>query len=194
MLEIEPHPSGPLAQFVRAHQRRQRLRDSPQVAVPGAVTAITAVGARGTGGARRAAFGRLDFLPRDALFRGRHGAGPAEHMRVTAQQLVAYRTGHRIEVEMTGLMRHLRMKDHLEQQVPQFVLQMLHVAAFRGVGHLVCFLDGVGRDGRECLLPVPRAPIGGAQALHDGEEFPQARRLPPAVDHCARPLIIAPGL
>src|SRR5882672_3192946 len=53
MFEIKAHARRPLAELVGAHQRRQRLRYSIQMAV------------LGIGGA---ALGRLDFLPRDALF------------------------------------------------------------------------------------------------------------------------------
>ncbi len=55
--------------------------------------------------------------------------------------------------------------DDLQQQVAQFVLQVVHIAALDGVGYLVGFFDGVGRDGREGLLPVPRAAVAGSRSL-----------------------------
>ena len=47
------------------------------------------------------------------------------------------------------------VEDDLEQQVAELVLQVGEVAAGDGVGHLVGFLQRVGRDRREGLLQVP---------------------------------------
>ena len=58
----------------------------------------------------------------------------------------------------------------LQQKVAELVLQVGQVATLDGVGHLIGLLDGVGGDGGEGLLEVPRAAaVGVAQAGHDLE-------------------------
>ena len=113
-----------------------------------------------------------------AIAGARAGAGAgagvdaaAEHMRVPAHQLVAYRPGHGLEVEMLRLGGNLCVKHHLKQQIAQLVLQMRHVAAFDGIRDFIGLFDGVRRNAREGLLPIPGATIGGAQAHHDGQQF-----------------------
>ncbi len=74
---------------------------------------------------RRAALLRLDVLPGDALFGGQSAARSLPNTcgwRRT--QLVAYRSGHRLEIELPRLARDLRVKHHLKQQIAQLVLQM----------------------------------------------------------------------
>jgi chemotaxis response regulator CheB len=69
------------------------------------------------------------------------------------------------------LLGHARVKHHLKQQIAELLAQMLAVAVFDGVGDLVRFLDGVGRDGAEGLLAVPRAAaLGIAQPRHEREQ------------------------
>jgi hypothetical protein len=50
------------------------------------------------------------------------------------------------------------VKHDLEQQIPELVAQVVEIAARNRVGDLVGLLDGVGSDGLEALLQVPRAP------------------------------------
>jgi hypothetical protein len=72
---------------------------------------------------------------------------------------------------MAGLGGHLRVVDHLEEQIAQFALQLGPGLALDGVGDLVGFLQRVGGDGGEVLLDVPGAAgFRVAQARHDVEE------------------------
>ncbi len=81
-------------------------------------------------------------------------------MGMAARELVANRACNRFEIEAAGFACHLRMEHHLEQQISEFVLEAAPVAAFDGVRHFVGFLDGIGRDAREALLPVPGTAVG----------------------------------
>src|SRR5262245_66475336 len=75
------------------------------------------------------------------------------------------------EVEGALLLRHAGVEYDLEQEVAQFVTQVVEVAPHNGVGNLVRLLDGVGGDGREALLEVPRTTASGcAQRRHDVDE------------------------
>ena len=58
-----------------------------------------------------------------------------------------------------------------EQEVAQFVLEGRHIVTLDGVGDLVGFFDGVGRDGPERLFDIPwAARFGIAQPCHDLEQ------------------------
>jgi len=96
-----------------------------------------------------------------------------KYIRMTPHQLVANRRGHRIEVEVPRFAGHLRVKHYLEQEISELILEMRHVAALDGVGHLVRFFDGIRRDARERLDTIPRAAVGAAQAFHDRQKFAQ---------------------
>ena len=62
------------------------------------------------------------------------------------------------------------MKHYLQQEVTEFVSQIVKIAARNGVGDFIGFLDGVGCYGRKILLEVPRAPAAGRPQLrHDVE-------------------------
>jgi hypothetical protein len=89
----------------------------------------------------------------------------------TAHHLVDDAPGHVVEGEAAGFLGHARMEHHLEQEIAELVLQRGHVVALDGLGHLVGFLDGVGRDGAEALLDVPGAAARRiAQPRHDAQE------------------------
>ena len=115
----------------------------------------------GAGAARASARSRFSsalMRPHSALTSSRRQvARVAEHMRMAADHLARDRLDDAAEVEAPFLLRHPRMKDHLQQQVAEFVAQVAEIAALDRVGDLVGLLDRVGRDGRESLLEVPRA-------------------------------------
>ena len=75
------------------------------------------------------------------------------------------------EIEHSGLVRHLRVKDHLQQQVAQFARQFGPGLPVYGIRDLVRFLDRVGRDGCEILFDIPGAAGPGvAQLRHDVDQ------------------------
>ena len=72
------------------------------------------------------------------------------------------------KIERTLLLCHLGVIDDLKQQIAQFLPQVIEVVPGNGVNNLVGFLEGVGRDGAEILLEVPRtAGFRGPQGRHD---------------------------
>ena len=75
---------------------------------------------------------------------------PADHLRGDGLHHIG-------KSELSGLLGHTCMEDHLQKQVAQLVLQIREVAALDGVHNLIGFFDGVGGDGREILLEVPGA-------------------------------------
>ena len=113
----------------------------------------------------------------------------AEHVRVSPDHLAGDRINHVGEFEPLQLGRHLRVVNHLKQQVAKLVLQRIEIVARDRLGDLVGFLDRIRRDARKGLLDVPRAArVLVAQARHDGEQIGErvglrARRLPGLVSH-----------
>ncbi len=114
----------------------------------------------------------LDHLPGDILFIGGTVTNITENMRMAADQFFAHAGRHVVEIEQAHFFGDARMKNHLEQQVAQFLLQVAQIVALDGIGHLVGFLDGVGRDGIEGLFLVPRA--AGFRIAQPSHDFQQA--------------------
>ncbi len=108
--------------------------------------------------AARSAFLALHAIPGTGLVRGIHHDGSAENVRVAAHQLVADRVHHVIELERPALAREPGVKNHLEEQIAEFVPERRQVGAFNRIGNLVGFLDRVRCDRAEVLLEVPGAP------------------------------------
>ena len=87
---------------------------------------------------------------------------------MAAHQLGGHGLDHVAEIEGALLLGHAGMERDLEQEVAELVLEVGEIAARDGVGHLVGFLERIGRDGPEGLLEVPGAAAAGrAQRRHD---------------------------
>ena len=85
-----------------------------------------------------------------------------------ADHFAADRIDHVAERECILFLCHASMKHHLQQEVAEFIPQVVKIAARDGVDDLIGLLDGVGRDGRKILFEVPRAAAaGGSKLRHD---------------------------
>ena len=73
--------------------------------------------------------------------------------------------------EVPGLIAHLRIEQHLQQQIAQFLAQVVPVLALDRVQHLVGLFQGVFADGGKALLAVPGTATGSAQPCHDCHAF-----------------------
>ena len=87
----------------------------------------------------------------------------AEHVRMAADHLVGDPRGHLVEVEHPGFFGHLRVIDHLEQEIAQLVLEVVEITARDLVGNLVGLLDGVGRDGEKSCSRSQGQPASGSR-------------------------------
>ena len=102
---------------------------------------------------------------------------PADHLRRNRVHHIAKR-------EPIILGGHLRVIDDLQEQVAELVLQAVEILTRNRVSNLVSFLDGVGHDGREALLQVPRTSgLGVAQARHNREKVVDRVALSGVVTH-----------
>lgn len=110
----------------------------------------------------------LDAVPERLDFGGREIARIAEDMRVAADHLGGDGLDHVGKGESAFLLRHLRVVDHLQQQIAELVLEVELVAACDRVGNLIGLLDRIGRDRGEVLLQIPGAArTGRAERRHD---------------------------
>ena len=97
-------------------------------------------------------------------------------MRVPPLHLVADRARDLGEGKRTLFFSHARMEHDLEQQVTQFIAEVVEVAPIDRVGHFIGFFDRIGGDGGEVLFQVPgTATLRVAQARHDGQQPLQLR-------------------
>jgi len=81
------------------------------------------------------------------------------------------RLDHVAERERALLLGHASVKHHLQQQIAEFVAEVVHIVLCDRFGHLIGFLDGVGRDCREGLFQIPwAARYRRAQPRHDLDE------------------------
>lgn len=98
-----------------------------------------------------------------------------------ANQLAIQMIDHIGDGEVSLVCGHLRIEEHLQQQVAEFFGEMRKIAALDGVEHLVGFFERVLANGVEALLAIPRAAAGRAQARHNGSRFEEkltrARRI-----------------
>jgi hypothetical protein len=100
-----------------------------------------------------------------------HAILVGEHMRMPPDHLFRDRLDHVPESECALFLGHAGVKHYLQQEIAEFVAEIGEIAARDGVGDLIGFLDGVGRDAREVLFEIPRATAaGGAQLRHDVEQ------------------------
>ncbi len=88
-----------------------------------------------------------------------------------SDHLGADRLDHVSECERILLLRHAGMEHHLQQEIAEFVSEIVEIAAGDGVGDFIGLLDGIGRDGCEILFEIPGAPAAGrSQRRHDFEQ------------------------
>ena len=74
-----------------------------------------------------------------------------------------------IDGKRSLLFRHLRIEEHLQQQVAEFAGEFVPVAIVDGFEDFVGLFQRVGLDGVEGLLAIPGAASRSPQALHDGD-------------------------
>ncbi len=96
-------------------------------------------------------------------------------MRMPPDQLAVQMPQHIDDREVAGLIPHLRVEQHLQQQVAQFLRQVRPVLALDRVQYLVGLFQRVPADGGKALLAVPRASAGRAQPRHDRHALPKER-------------------
>lgn len=95
-------------------------------------------------------------------------------MGVAADQLLHDAPGHVVDVPRAFFRRHLRVEDHLEEDVAQLLAEALPVAGIDRVQHLVGLLQQVPGERAVGLLPVPGTPAGLTEPRHHPDQVQQA--------------------
>ena len=89
-------------------------------------------------------------------------------MRMPPDHLPGDRLDHVAEHKRIPLLRHAGVEHDLQQEITEFVPEIVEIAACDRVRHFIGFLNGVGHNAREILLQIPGAAgLGGAQRRHD---------------------------
>ncbi len=116
----------------------------------------------------------LDLVPlREHLGGGVDALLVREHVRVAVHELVGDAAHHVVDVEPALGVANRRVKHHLHQQIAELLAVAVDVVAGERVEHLVRLLDQERAQRIERLLAVPRAAVGGEQAVHDLDEAGQ---------------------
>ena len=89
------------------------------------------------------------------------------------QKLRAQRISHVFQRKIAGVIGHLRVEQHLQQQVAQFIAKIVPVAPLDSVEDFIRLFQRVLLDGVERLLAVPGTAVRRAQPRHNRRRFPQ---------------------
>jgi len=108
----------------------------------------------------------LDSLPLGERLPGIRDDAVAEHVRVSARHLVDQTFEHVRRGELTRLARHLAVEDDLEEQITEFLHEVIRILFVDGVQDLVGFLDQVGFQRGAGLFAIPGASTLAAQPGH----------------------------
>lgn len=76
-----------------------------------------------------------------------------------------------LEIKRAALAGQLAVKNHLQQQVAQFLRHLVIVARLDGVNQFIHLLDGVTAQRHVVLLAIPGATRGRTQAGHDLQQI-----------------------
>jgi len=150
------------ANLVRAEKARQRARDSRQHA-----------GLRTGRGllARFDAFPLFEHNPRSfapLVMGGRERtSGRREDVRMPADELRGDLLDDVGDGEASLAFCHLRVKDHLKQDVAQFSAEHVESAAVDDVKNLVRFLEEIRTEAPVGLLAIPGASVRRSKRRHD---------------------------
>src|SRR5262245_60274253 len=111
-------------------------------------------------------FGFLYFLPVGPNLVHILNFDVSKHVRMPTDQLGCDMPRHAIEIEGPAFSGELTMKYHLEQQISQFLLELVVVVGFDRVEEFVNFLHRMPAQRSVVLLPIPGAACGRTQPGH----------------------------
>src|SRR5579864_1952020 len=74
---------------------------------------------------------------------------------------------HVVNGEGSLLLRHLRIEKYLEKKITEFARKLVPIAIVDRFENFVGLFQGVGLNGVEGLLAIPRASARSAQLRHD---------------------------
>jgi hypothetical protein len=99
----------------------------------------------------------------------------AEDVRVAADELIRQPCGHLVEAEVAALLADLCLEEHLQQNVAELLGMRIARLPVHHLQEFVALLDQAWLEGRERLLPIPRAAAGAAQARQNRAQAVDSR-------------------
>jgi DNA-binding FrmR family transcriptional regulator len=112
---------------------------------------------------------RLDRFPVENLIADRRRRRRIrENMWMTTNQLRGNRLGNPLEIEGSKLFSDPRLKDDLEEEIPELIAKALEITARDRLIDLIRLFDRMWRNARKVLLEIPgTAAIRVPEASHD---------------------------
>lgn len=92
-------------------------------------------------------------------------------MGMADNQLFADAVHHVAKLKSAFFLFDLRMENHLEQHVPQFLLESGGILLVNGLNGLMGLLQKIGADALMRLFPVPGASLGRTEQGHDLQQI-----------------------
>lgn len=106
----------------------------------------------------------FDLFPLDKhLIRVRQFVSGAKNMRMTADELLVHFAGHILEVEIAALFGELRVKNHLNQHVAEFLPHMREIELIDRLKQFAAFVDQTAGQTLMRLLLIPGTAARGSQ-------------------------------
>src|ERR1700721_569768 len=119
----------------------------------------------------------FDLLP---VAQDRIGVGSlhaCKDMGMAANELCVEIGRYIVDSEVACFGGHLRVEEHLQQEIAELILQIGPRAALNGVEDLVGLLQGVAFDGVEGLFAIPGTALWRAKTTHNRNGFRQRFRV-----------------
>ena len=172
IVPIETDARG-LASELKTFEKRGK---SPRDAVEdgdGFIIRVPGIRTQGCGTQRllAAALFLLDDFPVAKDFGSVFGAFFTEDVWVTTNHFLVNFADDVVDGETAFFTGDLRMEEHLEKEITEFIGEFNIVGGIERVENFVSFFDEIGAKGGVGLLAVPRAATRGAETSHDGNEF-----------------------
>ena len=97
-------------------------------------------------------------------------------MGMPVYKLVAQFIAYISYIKLVLLLSYLRIEDHVEEKVAEFLADIGHIFLEYGIGKLISFLDSLRTQGIQSLLVIPRTllteRIHNVQQSFKGCQFP----------------------
>jgi hypothetical protein len=84
-------------------------------------------------------------------------------MGMTVDEFITERMGDIGDIVESLLLTYTAVEDDMQEDIPEFLLDLLRLSPEEGIGELIDLLDGIRTKALVGLLPIPRAL--GTQAL-----------------------------
>ena len=121
------------------------------------------------------------------------GNSVPEDVRMAADQFIAYAIDDISHRELTRFLSELRLDEHLEKQVSQFLAKLLRVCGLESLERLVCLFQEIRSQRLVSLDLIPRAAVGSSKRRDDAPQPSEGGRTAPVPRHTEHVFDIGQG-